>query len=129
MMIHSTVPTVAHGSAAIVSFTARRRMISSGACWIGYGCRVRRPPWPLPATRAYFDRMDRKVLCFYCGWRMFLSENRDPPSPSQGHAFPEHALELDLRRLPDRLPFRAEVEELLLGEAEHAREQRCREAL
>src|SRR6516164_5032702 len=25
-------------------------------------------------------------------WRMFLSENRYPPSPSQGHAFPEHAL-------------------------------------
>jgi len=25
---------------------------------------------------------------------MFLSENRYPPSPSQGHAFPEHALDL-----------------------------------
>src|SRR6516165_12668950 len=25
-------------------------------------------------------------------WRMSLSENRCPPSPSQGHAFPGHAL-------------------------------------
>src|SRR5215469_8203074 len=44
-------------------------------------------------------------------WRMFLSENRYPPSPSQGHAFPEHALRI-LRPLVISALFR-------LPQAEH----------
>ena len=42
--------------------------------------------------RAYPVPMESGYALLHFEWRMSLSENRSPPSLSQGHAFPGHAL-------------------------------------
>src|SRR6516165_3269583 len=44
-------------------------------------------------ARAYPVPMETGYALLHFEWRTSLSENRCPPSPSQGHAFPGHALE------------------------------------
>src|SRR6516164_1320230 len=45
------------------------------------------------ARQSIFRSNGSEYALLLLRWRMFLSENRYPPSRSQGHAFPEHALE------------------------------------